>query len=123
MNIEIAEINLNKMFYRVNSVFLNTLNDVCADIKLDFKISHISFNPTYFESILVNLILNSIKYRSPNRSLTIHISTEEEEDSNIRLKFSDNSMGIDLKRNKHKLFGHYQRFYDHTEGHGLGIYY
>ncbi len=122
VNIEIEEINLKKIFNKVNSVFHNTLNDMCADINLEFKIPHILFNPTYFESILVNLISNSIKYRSPNRTLSIKISTEEDEDGNISLKFSDNGIGIDLKRHKNNLFGLYQRFHDHTEGHGLGLF-
>ena len=122
VNIEVEEINLSKIFNKVNNVFHNTLNDMCADIHLEFKISHISFNPTYFESILVNLISNAIKYRSPNRTLSIKISSEEDEQGNISLKFADNGIGIDLKRHKHKLFGLYQRFHDHTEGHGLGLF-
>jgi signal transduction histidine kinase len=122
VNIEIADIDLNQMFNQVNSVFLNTLNDVCADVVLDFKVPHIPFNPTYFESILVNLISNSIKYRSPDRNLSIQISSNEGPDGEISLKFSDNGIGIDLNRHKNKLFGLYQRFHDHTEGHGLGLF-
>jgi signal transduction histidine kinase len=34
----------------------------------------------------------------------------------------DNGVGIDLKENQSKLFGMYQRFHDHIEGKGLGLY-
>ncbi len=122
VNVVIDDIDLNQMFNQVNSVFLNTLNDVCADVELNFNVSHIPFSATYFESILVNLISNAIKYRSPDRNLSIKISTYEEPDGNISLEFSDNGIGIDLKRHKNKLFGLYQRFHDHTEGHGLGLF-
>jgi signal transduction histidine kinase len=36
--------------------------------------------------------------------------------------FKDNGIGIDLERNKDKVFGLYQRFHDYPEGKGLGLY-
>ena len=122
VNVEMANIDLAETFHHVKSVFVNTLNDVCAHVVTDFKVSHISFNPTYFESIMVNLISNAIKYRSTNRSLVIHVATRFGSNDDIVLEFSDNGIGIDMKRHKNKVFGLYQRFHDHIEGHGLGLF-
>ena len=38
------------------------------------------------------------------------------------MEFQDNGIGIDLERNKDKLFGLYQRFNLQAEGKGLGLY-
>ena len=122
VNIEVLSINLHETFHHVKDVFLNTLNDLCVDVDTNFQVTNISFNPTYFESILVNLISNAIKYRSVNRTLSISISSEYDSKGNIVLKFGDNGIGIDLQRHKNKLFGLYQRFHDHIEGHGLGLF-
>ena len=122
VNIEVLNIDLHESFHHVKDVFLNTLNDLCADVETDFQVTNIPFNPTYFESILVNLISNAIKYRSVNRSLAISISSEYDSKGNIVFKFGDNGIGIDIPRHKNKLFGLYQRFHDHIEGHGLGLF-
>ena len=38
------------------------------------------------------------------------------------LTFKDNGIGIDLLRNKDKIFGLYQRFHNHPDSKGLGLY-
>jgi len=40
----------------------------------------------------------------------------------ILLRFSDNGLGIDIKRHKSRLFGFYQRFHDHPDSKGMGLY-
>lgn len=49
------------------------------------------------------------------------IGTKIYEDKKI-ISFADNGMGIDLEKNKDKLFGMYRRFHTHVEGKGLGLY-
>lgn len=91
-------------------------------IKLNFeKISVINTNKAYIESILLNLLTNSIKYKSENRKLKITITTEEIDDT-VVLIFKDNGIGIDLARNKDKVFGLYQRFHNYPDSKGLGLY-
>jgi PAS domain S-box-containing protein len=122
VNVEISTINLQESINDVKRIFINTLNDVCADIVTDFKIREIGFNRTYLQSILVNLVSNSIKYQSPKRNLLIKVSSEVDERGNVIFKFSDNGSGIDLGLHKEKVFGLYQRFHDNLEGHGLGLF-
>ena len=38
------------------------------------------------------------------------------------LVFKDNGIGIDLVRNRDKIFGLYQRFHNYPDGKGLGLY-
>ena len=91
-------------------------------IKLDFeKVSIININKAYIESILLNLLTNSIKYKSENRKLKITITTHEIDDT-VVLIFKDNGIGIDLVRNRDKVFGLYQRFHNYPDSKGLGLY-
>jgi signal transduction histidine kinase len=73
------------------------------------------------ESIFLNLFTNAIKYKAPNRNLVISIHTEDRADK-ILLVFEDNGIGIDVKRFKDRLFGLYQKFHNHPESKGFGLY-
>lgn len=92
-------------------------------IKFDFKeVSFLNTNKSYLESILLNLLTNSIKYKSEDRILKINITAHQQHDNSVVLTFSDNGIGIDLERNKDKIFGLYQRFHDYPDSKGLGLY-
>ena len=75
----------------------------------------------YLDSILINLIGNAIKYRKPYYSPIIELKTERR-DEYICLSVKDNGLGIDLLKHGEKVFGLYNRFHNHVEGHGLGLY-
>lgn len=81
----------------------------------------IQTNKSYLESILFNLLSNSLKYRSENRNLVVKVATSETPESFL-LTFEDNGIGIDMGLNGEKIFGLYQRFHDHPESKGLGLY-
>ncbi len=76
---------------------------------------------SYVDSIVQNLLTNAIKYRSPDRLPEIQITTQKIDDY-LCLSIQDNGLGIDLNKNKNKLFGLYRRFHSHVEGTGLGLY-
>lgn len=91
-------------------------------IKMDFEKAETIFtNKSYFESILLNLMTNSLKYKDEVRKLKIEISSKVKENKTI-ITFKDNGIGIDLERNKDKIFGLYQRFHDYADSKGLGLY-
>lgn len=75
----------------------------------------------YLESIILNLLTNSIKYRSLERIAKISIALLDKKDS-MELTFEDNGIGIDLSKYKDKLFGLYQRFHNYPDSKGLGLY-
>lgn len=85
------------------------------------KAPTIEYPRLYLESILQNLLSNSLKYKSPNRTPVIHVETLFQ-NGILTLKFSDNGMGIDLKRNADKLFGLNKTFHKHAEAKGVGLF-
>jgi len=91
-------------------------------IKFNFEeVSFLHTNKAYLESILLNLLTNAIKYKSETRKSKINITASQLED-NVLLIFKDNGIGIDLERNRDKIFGLYQRFHDYPDSKGLGLY-
>jgi len=100
--------------------FLISLHKPILKIELE-KVTILNINRAYLESILLNLFTNAIKYRSPKRTLRVSVSSKEVGE-NIILIFKDNGIGIDLERNGDKIFGLYQRFHNHPDSKGLGLY-
>jgi PAS domain S-box-containing protein len=113
----------------LNEIFENVFNQLSFQIelynpiiKLNFeKVSALNTNKAYIESIMLNLLTNAIKYRSENRKLKITINANEVDDL-VYLTFEDNGIGIDLERNRDKVFGLYQRFHNYPDSKGLGLY-
>ncbi|NMH25268.1 PAS domain S-box protein [Flavobacterium sp. SE-s27] len=113
----------------IKEVFENVFNQLNFMIslhkpilKIELEEEYISnINKSYLESIFLNLMTNSIKYRSTTTQLKITISSKIENDELI-ISFKDNGIGIDLEKNKDKIFGLYQRFHNHPDSKGLGLY-
>lgn len=98
------------------------INDAKPILKIDLDETYIlNSNKSYLESIFLNLMTNALKYKSTKRQLKLNVSAKIEEDEVI-ITFSDNGIGIDLDRNKNKIFGLYQRFHNHPDSKGLGLY-
>lgn len=77
--------------------------------------------PSYFESILFNLITNAIKYRSPDRDPEIDI-TARKSGGKTEISVADNGLGIDLNKNGNKIFGMYKTFHGNEDAVGLGLF-
>ena len=75
----------------------------------------------YLDSIVLNLITNAIKYRSPNVDGVLKIWNEFRE-GYIVLSFQDNGLGIDLEQYGNKLFGLHKTFHGNTDSRGIGLY-
>lgn len=113
----------------IKEVFENVFNQLSFLIsvhkpilKIDLEdVSILEINKSYLESIFLNLLTNAIKYRAPIRQLKVTISTKVEDD-NLIITFKDNGIGIDLDKNKDKIFGLYQRFHNYPDSKGLGLY-
>src|SRR5690606_29091673 len=95
-----------------------TISNLSPDIqstkaKIDDRIPKnlkVNYNKGYLESVLQNIIHNSIKYSHPDRQPEIKIVAKAIDDDVI-VSVSDNGLGLDLKKNKHKLFGMYKTFH------------
>ncbi len=93
-----------------------------ATIHTDFsEFNTIRFDRTKLESIFLNLISNSIKYRRVNFPPKISIRTEVRNGEKC-LIVSDNGMGLDMDRVKDRIFKLHQTFHNHSESKGVGLY-
>ncbi|MBF4465506.1 PAS domain-containing protein [Flavobacterium sp. LC2016-12] len=116
------EVSLQEVFENVFSQLSFQIELHKPIIKLKFdRVPLLNTNKAYIESILLNLLTNSIKYKSENRKLKISIMAEQIDHKAI-LTFKDNGIGIDLERNRDKVFGLYQRFHNYPDSKGLGLY-
>ena len=89
-------------------------------INIDKNIT-INATPSYLESIIFNLLTNAIKYKSNLRDPEINIKASRINDE-IKVSFQDNGLGIDLSRNKDKIFGMYKTFHGNDDAVGLGLF-
>lgn len=113
----------------IRAVFDRVMKTVEADaregnVTLETSVTDGEFKTIapYFESILLNLISNAIKYRDPQRPATVSISIQREDASALKIVVADNGLGIDLDKYGSNLFGLYRRFHTHVDGKGLGLY-
>lgn len=75
----------------------------------------------YLESILKNLVNNALKYRSPERPPIIQVHSRRQ-GAMVILKVTDNGRGIDLNRDRQRLFQPFTRLTTEGEGAGLGLH-
>jgi len=92
-----------------------------AKIEMDLGFEKIFAQPHYLESILLNLISNAIKYKSPDRRPEIQIKAYQKEGVPT-LEIRDNGVGIDLVRHGHKVFGLHKTFHKNSDARGVGLF-
>ncbi len=77
--------------------------------------------PAYLDSIILNLVSNAVKYKSPDRPPLITINAMKSK-KGILLSISDNGLGIDLDKYGDKIFGMYKTFHNREDAKGFGLY-
>ncbi len=120
--LEITEINLEEIIHKTTKTLKDEIDNIKPKIILKLYNPVIRSNQTYLESIFLNLVSNALKFHSEQRPLEITIVSESISDKRTEIKFSDNGIGIDLKRHKEKVFGLYQRFHENSDGKGIGLF-
>ncbi len=92
-----------------------------VEFKIDFEEAPvIKIVYTYLHNILLNLVTNSIKFRSEKTPL-IKMQTYKD-DRFIYLEYEDNGIGVDLDKFGHKIFGLYKVFHPEKKGKGMGLF-
>jgi signal transduction histidine kinase/PAS domain-containing protein len=120
---KVEPILFEEITQRIFTSLAKQIKESNAVIVKDFKACpSINYIYSHLENFLINLTTNALKYKHPSRDPQITIRTFKNEDGMVILEFSDNGIGIDLKRYGDRLFGLYQRFHSHVEGKGLGLY-
>jgi PAS domain S-box-containing protein len=115
-------ISFEEIFNLMKDTFIGHILETKAIVSADFsKADRIEYPSSYLESIMLNLLSNSIKYRSPNRPPKVHFETCKINDK-IILTVRDNGLGIDLEKHAGNLFGLNKTFHTHSEAKGVGLY-
>ena len=121
-DIELEEVYFQDILTKAEELFSGDIINKKATIIADFsEVKKIVYNKVYLESIITNLISNSLKYNSLDRRLNIEISTKIH-NSKIQLLVTDNGLGIDLEKHKHKVFGLNKVFHRYKDSKGVGLY-
>ncbi|MEO8235713.1 MAG: PAS domain-containing protein [Flavobacterium sp.] len=109
---------IKKAILGINAIILT--NDAVINIEIDDEIEIIA-TQSYLESIIFNMLTNAIKYKSTTRNPIININAEIIE-NRTKLTIQDNGIGIDLIKNKDKVFGMYKTFHGNPDAVGLGLF-
>lgn len=99
---------------------INEVYESNTTVTYEIEQSEIVFPRRAFRSIVYNLVWNAIKYKSPDRSPEILVSTVKK-GNYVILTVKDNGIGIDLKKHKN-IFTKYFRIEDTSEGSGIGLH-
>ncbi len=109
---------LDKVMVGINSRVLETN----ARFEVDFaSYSSINYPKVYLESIIQNLITNTLKYKSDERAPIVKINTWTEGKRGY-FSIEDNGLGIDLDKYGDKIFGLRKTFHNHVEARGVGLF-
>ncbi|MFM1930711.1 MAG: hypothetical protein RL226_14 [Bacteroidota bacterium] len=101
--------------------FESMITSAKGSIVSDFSLApSIHFNRAFLDSIMNNLIGNSLKYCKPGVPPIVKISSRPAA-SGIWLQFEDNGVGIDLYKHGKDLFQPFKRLTSEGEGKGLGL--
>ena len=119
---EIEELDLNESLNTVKFSINSLIQNSNVAIHVDFsEVEKINFNKTYLESIFLNLLTNSIKYTQPGCSPIISVYSRNRNGID-QLIFSDKGIGFDMELVKDKIFGLHQKFHNHIDSKGIGLY-
>ncbi|MBF9142568.1 PAS domain-containing sensor histidine kinase [Hymenobacter properus] len=107
---------------------INSLQDQVTQLGATFELDFdtcptITFVRPNLQSLLYNLLSNSLKYADPKRAPVVRLScTPDAVSGRPILTVQDNGLGIDMERYGNQLFQLFRRFHTHVEGTGMGLY-
>lgn len=114
-------VKFEEIFAQTKLVLSGQLASIRAKINTDFVVSEILYPRIYLESIFQNLISNTIKYRHMHRVLQVGVRTYQS-GGRVVLEVEDNGVGINLERNRNKIFGLYKTFHENKDARGVGLF-
>jgi len=121
-NLPIRRIYVKEEIIRISDSIKILFDKAETNINYHFDDSvYLDTNAAYLESIVLNLLTNALKYKSPQRPLEIDLSCEQKGDFKVFI-FRDNGIGIDLEANGDKVFGMYKTFHGNADAKGMGLF-
>jgi signal transduction histidine kinase len=116
-------LNFSHTLEKVKQGINNEIKNKNAQIIENFaNLDSIEYPKVYLESILQNLLSNSLKYCDKKRSPLIEIKTYINVNKEAILTFKDNGLGIDLEKHESKIFGLRKKFHHNENARGVGLF-
>jgi PAS domain S-box-containing protein len=112
--------------YEVLDAVINSIQELIRKAKASFTLQFekdVEFfgRRAYLHSIFLNLITNAIKYARPEVPPVISIEAGRQAKAFV-IRVSDNGQGFDVHATKGKLFGFQQKFNNHADSKGIGLF-
>ena len=120
-NLPYDDCRLEEMVKSVERMLAGQVISKKATISTDFQVASMKFPKMYLESIFYNMISNALKYSKADRPPVINISSAIKQ-GQIVLTFSDNGLGIDLKRHGKDMFKLNKTFHRGFDSKGVGLF-
>lgn len=122
LEIQSEKVCLNDCIKRTLDGLQTEIIRLNAHFEIDFnEVSIINYPPKYINSIIHNLVSNSLKYHFPGRAPVISLKTKKVEDKVI-LSVRDNGLGVDLVKHKDSFFKIGKVFHRHPNAKGFGLF-
>lgn len=116
-----TEVSLNAVVEKTKKLLEVPISESRTTISVDFQENTLYTIKPYIESIIYQLISNSIKFRKYEVAPKVQVKTIKD-GGNIILTVEDNGLGLDTEKHQEHLFQMYKRFHLHTKGKGLGLH-
>ena len=117
-----VDCNLSEAMQRVVKLTNQIIKQKEVELKISIEESHmVKAYPAYLDSIFHNLITNALKYGITDHSKELEIYANHEP-SGTSVFFKDHGLGIDLEKNKDKMFKLGSRLHNTSDGQGLGLF-
>lgn len=119
---KIEAVSLAEVYEKTKTALIGKIREYAAEVQVDFgDMPTLHFSKSYLESVFLNLMSNALKYRHPDRPPLLSIRSGIDQ-GNPFLLFSDNGLGIDLKKHGGKVFGMNKTFHKNPDAKGVGLY-
>jgi PAS domain S-box-containing protein len=114
-------VNLDAVIHDVQLDLAPLIRATEAQLEIDVAaVPTVSFSEKNLRSVVFNLLSNALKYHAPDRAPLVRLRAWHEAEATV-FEVQDNGLGLNAA-NEQRLFGMFQRFHDHVEGSGIGLY-
>ncbi|MCW3081226.1 PAS domain-containing sensor histidine kinase [Segetibacter sp.] len=122
INVPVEELDLKDVLDIVLESISSLIKTSKTIVKVNFsELAKVKFNKAYLHSIFLNLLTNAIKYAKTDCSPVITIVSKKVNGIS-QLTIEDNCVGFDMENVKEKVFGLHQKFHEHSDSKGIGLY-
>ncbi|MDQ2792876.1 MAG: ATP-binding protein [Bacteroidota bacterium] len=114
-------VNLAAVIRDVQLDLAPLIRTTAAQLDVDVvAVPTVAFSEKNLRSVVFNLLSNALKYHAPNRPPLVRLRAWPEAGTTV-FEVQDNGLGLSAA-SEQRLFGMFQRFHDHVEGSGIGLY-